>query len=244
MSKRVPIFTALFVALSLLTSCVANNPATKPIVGEKVPSEDPLLADFHSLGLINGHTNIFRAACPVRDLAKLKPSTTQPAEAIMSDAVKRMQRLYDLGIRTDISFQTPAAADEEHPKEVARAIELEKAAAALVGITYISMPMANSGKDSLQDMSDKAVLDWLNQVNAAVFQAADHGGVVYHCSAGHDRTGIVSAYLRIKYEHWSVDEAIAEMRRLGHNWPKFSTDCGLTSWHEAHLRAIAIMLNH
>jgi rhodanese-related sulfurtransferase len=242
MSKHIPIFAALFVIFSALTAFSAKSPTTQPGVGEQIPSEDPLLADFHSLGLINGHTNIFRAACPVRDLAKLKPSATQPAEAIMSDAVKRMQRLYDLGIRTDISFQTPAAADEEHPREVARAIELEKAAAAKVGITYVAMPMANSGKNSFQDMSDKAVLDWLNQVSTAIFQSADHGGVVFHCSAGHDRAGIVAAFLRMKYEHWSVDEAIAEMRRLGHNWPKFSTDGGLSSWHEAHLRAIARMI--
>jgi protein-tyrosine phosphatase len=72
-----------------------------------------------------------------------------------------------------------------------------------------------------------------------VLQAAESGGVLFHYSAGHDRTGIVAAYIRMKYQHWPVDEAIAEMRRYGHNWPKYSSDGDQSSWHEAHLRAIS-----
>jgi protein-tyrosine phosphatase len=68
---------------------------------------------------------------------------------------------------------------------------------------------------------------------------AESGGVLFHYSAGHDRTGIVAAYIRMKYQHWPVDEAIAEMRRYGHNWPKYSSDGDQSSWHEAHLRAIS-----
>ena len=41
-----------------------------------------------------------------------------------------------------------------------------------------------------------------------------------------------------EYEHWSVDQAIDEMRRLGHNWVKYSHNGGMSSWHEDHLRAI------
>src|SRR5262245_40869334 len=37
-------------------------------VGEKVPSEDDVIKGLHSLGLINGRTNIFRCASPVKDL--------------------------------------------------------------------------------------------------------------------------------------------------------------------------------
>jgi hypothetical protein len=75
-----------------------------------------------------------------------------------------------------------------------------------------------------------------------VFGDAKTGGVVFHCSAGHDRTGIVAAFIRIKYEHWPVDQAIDEMRRYGHNWLKFSNNGGTSSWHEDHLRAIATLL--
>src|SRR5262245_5336409 len=37
-------------------------------VGERVPSEDGIVKNLHSLGLIEGRTNIFRSASPVRDL--------------------------------------------------------------------------------------------------------------------------------------------------------------------------------
>jgi protein tyrosine phosphatase (PTP) superfamily phosphohydrolase (DUF442 family) len=219
-------------------------PETAPsqAVGEQIPSEDPVIKDLHSLGLINGHVNIFRSACPVGDLAK-KIAATQPSAADLAEARQRMQRLYDLGIRTVISFQNPAANDEEHPKETVVAVAMEKQAAAEVGLDYIAMPISNNGKHSLQDMSDQAVLDWLTTASATIFTAANKGGVDFHCTAGHDRTGIVAAYMRIKFEHWPVEEAIAEMRRLGHNWVKFSSDGGVSSWHEEHLRAIAKMLN-
>jgi hypothetical protein len=82
----------------------------------------------------------------------------------------------------------------------------------------------------------------MNRIAQEILDDSKMGGVAYHCSAGHDRTGIVSAFIRMKYQHWSVEEAIAEMRRLGHNWPKYSANGGESSWHEDHLRAIAAKL--
>jgi hypothetical protein len=220
-----------------------TEPSTQksPLVGERVPSEDPILKDFHSLGLIDGHTNIFRSACPVRDLAKA--ATTQPSKSLDQQANARMQRLYDLGIRTVISFQNPSGdQDEAKVKELTTSVAMEKEAAAAVGLRYVAFPMSNAGKKSLEEMSDDAVQVWLDQVSAEIFADARQGGVVFHCSAGHDRSGIVAAWLRIKYENWPVDEAIAEMRRLGHNWPKYSHNGGISSWHEDHLRALAARL--
>jgi hypothetical protein len=216
-------------------------PTTAPVkVGERIPSEDAVLKDFHSLGLIDGHVNIFRCACPVRDIADAM-ATTRPSDANLAAAKTRMQRLYDLGIRTDISFQS-ATSDESKTDQSSRAIDLERAAAALVGITFINDPIANSGTHSLQDMTDAQVMALVDAESAKILASARDGGVVFHCTAGHDRTGIVAAYIRIKYEHWPVDQAIDEMRRLGHNWVKFSANGGISSWHEDHLRAIAKML--
>jgi hypothetical protein len=249
MRKIVPILTLILLLLCAPAWAKKSPPesaATQPLqreVGEKVPSEDSVLKDFHSLGLINGRTNIFRCACPVRDIAK-KMSATQPSAADLAEARQRMKRLYDLGIRTVISFQkSENDGDDAHQADVAKAIALEKAAAADVGLTYLAEPMANAGKDSLEDMSDQAVMQWADQVAAIIFKSADSGGVAFHCSAGHDRTGIIAAYLRLKYEHWPVDQAIDEMRRYGHNWLKYSKNGGISSWHEDHLRAIAKMLN-
>jgi len=220
---------------------VANLPATP---GEQAPSEDPLIPDFHSLGLINGKTNIFRCACPVRDIAKLPDAGPGNAESLAA-ATARMKHLYDLGIRTVFSFED--GNDEEginSGKPQRPSIALEKAAAAAVGITYINRPMANKGPNSMETMSDADVLKWVDPVAAEILKYADTAPVAIHCSAGHDRTGVVTAYIRMKVQHWSVDAAIAEMRRDGHNWPKYSNNNGVSSWHEDHLRAIAAVLPH
>ena len=220
----------------------AAAPASQP-VGEQVPSEDAIIPDLHSMGLIDGHVDIFRSACPVRDIAK-HMSTTQPSDEQLHQAQARLQHLYDLGIRTIISFQDPKAKKEEE-KGIGNAavVSLERQAAESAGIRFVSIPMNNSGPHSLETMTDAEVLQWLNSTSDQIFASANTGGVLFHCSAGHDRTGIVAAYLRIKFEHWPVQQAIDEMRRYGHNWLKFSRDDGVSSWHEDHLRAISATLN-
>jgi hypothetical protein len=221
--------------------------------GERVPSEDTVVNDLHSLGLVEGRSNIFRSACPVRDLAEApadKLSDTQK----MSKAQERMRHLRELGVRTIVSFEDPGKGESQSSesqggsdslataKTIKPSVSLERGATESENLRFISIPMNNSGAGSLQDMSDEAVLQMLEANSRAVLDAAKDGGVLFHCSAGHDRTGIISAYIRMKYQHWPVEEAIAEMRRYGHNWPKFSTDGGQSSWHEAHLREIDKML--
>jgi hypothetical protein len=243
----------LLLGMLLICGCASQRPpATNPppspaVVGEKVPSEDAVIKDFHSMGLMNGQVNIFRCASPVRDLAK-NSSATRPSPSIAADARLRMQRLYDLGIRTIISLEDPAgdADDAAEPKlkpgKASPQVVIERQAAKEVGLTYITHPVVNSGANSLQDMSDEAVLKLLDPIAADILKQAAKGGVAFHCSAGHDRTGIVAAYMRIRYQKWSADQAIDEMRRYGHNWVKLSKNGGASSWHEEHLRAIAKLL--
>ena len=207
--------------------------------GEKVPSEDSQVRDFHSLGLIDGRVDIFRCSSPVHDI-----HSADQARAVF-------QHLHDLGIVTVISLEDPNRAERPGDRAIDQSarnpsrerFELEQQAAAATGITFVNHPMNNTGPNSFQTMTDDQVRQWLEVVSADVLARAKNGGVVFHCSAGHDRTGMVAAYIRMKYQHWTVDEAIAEMRRYGHNWPKFSNDGGVSSWQENHLRAIAKMLN-
>lgn len=227
----------LFIA-ALTAAAAPTTQSAGPRVGEQVPSEDSVIKDLHSLGLIDGKVDIFRCASPVRDLHG-------PAD--IEEAKARMQRLYDLGIRTIVSLEDPDRVDPEDAKSgkaqaTKERVALEKQAAADVGLTFVSHPMTNSGPDSLEDMSDQAVLDLLDPIAKDILERAKTGGVAFHCSAGHDRTGLVCAYMRIAYQHWSVDQAIEEMRRYGHNWVKYSNNGGISSWHEEHLRAIAKLL--
>ncbi len=221
-------------------------------VGEKFASEDAVIWDFHALGEVNGTKNLYRSASPVRDLEK---KSGVPGEGAVAEAKVRLQRLYDKGIRTIVSLEmapaptplaaTPAAtqpgaggaaADKE---DKGAWMALEQEAAKAVGIRYVAHPMGNRGEHSLETMTDAEVKTWLEGVAADLFKYAKEGGVDFHCSAGHDRTGIVTAYLRVKYAGWPVEKAIQEMRDYGHNWPKFSRDGGVTSWHEGHLRGIS-----
>lgn len=227
--------------------CIAGAKETQ-VEGEQVPSEDPVLKNFHSLGLIDGRVDIFRCASPVRDLGT---PTTSPSDGPRQaqEAEERLQHLRDLGIRTIICLEDPDHPDRDESKSSAKAaqvkarIGLETAAAAETGISMVFHSMNNAGPDSLETMSDAQVKAWLDETSADVLKYSRTGGVAFHCSAGHDRTGIVAAYIRMKYEHWPVDQAIDEMRRLGHNWPKFSHNGGNSSWQEDHLRAIAAILD-
>jgi len=238
MIKRFLLSVLSIASLAYLpASFAAPTGASSGAVGEKVPSEDSVVADFHSLGLVDGKLNLFRCACPVRDLGKAM-SATQPSEPQQSEAIARLRHLHDLGIRTIVSFQDANHADGEKARYLTAEVNLEKAAADAVGIRYVACPVSNAGPDSLETMTDDQVQAWLEQTVKEIFHDAQSGGVAFHCSAGHDRTGLVCAYIRVKYQHWPVDQAIEEMRRYGHNWPKYSHD-GVNSWHEQHLRAIA-----
>ncbi|MGA2502344.1 MAG: tyrosine-protein phosphatase [Tepidisphaeraceae bacterium] len=231
-------------AQNVRLAAASTRPAS-PVVGEQVPSEDPSIKDFHSLGVVNGQLRLFRSASLSRDLFR----EAQANEAAARLEVRaRMERLVKLGVRTIVSLEAPdpaTAKKSDTPAEREARIRwcnTEKAEAAAAGIKYISHPIANAGAESLEDLSDAQVVNILDSTLEVIFKAADDGGVVFHCSAGHDRTGITAAYIRLKIQKWPVDQAIAEMRRLGHNWPKFSKNDGQTSWHEDHLRAIDRLL--
>jgi hypothetical protein len=249
--KPTSIIVCLILAFTTSLSRARDlSPATQPSaksVGERVPSEDPIIKDFHSLGLVDGRVDIFRCASPVRDLGT--PTTSPNDLARQEDEAKsRIHHLYDLGIRTIICLEDPNHPDRDESGSKTKSaqlkarVALESQAAAQTGISFVLHPMNNAGPNSLENMSDAQLKDWLDEVSADVLARSRAGGVAFHCSAGHDRTGIVAAYIRLKYENWPVDQAIDEMRRYGHNWPKFSHDGGISSWQEDHLRAIAKML--
>ena len=205
-------------------------------------SEDALIKNLHWLGPNNGHTNILRCASPTMDIAE-RMKTPQPTEDDLKLARERMQHIRDLGIRTVISFQHQTPPSETETNAERRAVALEKMAAKEVGLAYVAYPMSNKGTNSFENMSDDTVIKLLDPISEDILKFAKTGGVAFHCKGGKDRTGIMAGYLRLKYQHWDADEAIAEMRRYGHVWKNFSRDGATNSWHENHLRAIAKTLN-
>jgi hypothetical protein len=221
---------------------VPTNVAPGENSSSRIPSEDVVIKNLHRMGPINGQTNIFRCACPVMDVAE-QMKTAKPTEEDLRLARERMQHLRDLGVRTVITFQHQEPPGENETNVEHIAVALEQIAAKEVGLAYVAYPMSNTGKNSLEDMSDDAVLKLLDPISEDIFKFAKSGGVAFHCKSGKDRTGIMAGFLRLKYQHWTADEAVAEMRRYGHVWYEFAKDGATNSWHENHLRAIAIILN-
>ena len=232
--------SALFLSATLACGVAhAAEPVIVPLqatVGEAAPSDDPQIKDFHSLGLIDGRTDIFRSASPVRDLGL----SAAAASADRAAADGRMRHLHDLGVRTIVCLEDPNESESKRDKADAlvRRLQIERDAGAAAGITFESFPMRNSGPDSVQTETDAQLKAKLDAAEKLILTDAERGGVLFHCSAGHDRTGIVAAWIRIDHQHWRVESAIAEMRRMGHNWIKMSDDGGAVSWHEAHLRSL------
>ena len=210
------------------------------VVSPKSASEDRLIANYHSLGEIAGRTKIFRCANPVGDIAD-RLNGLEPTEADRQLAKARMQHLYDSGVRTVVSLQRQEPPTETWKNPEYSAVTLEKAAAEEAGLTYVAYSMGNRGKDplSLQYMPEDTVFQLMESITNDIVKRSGTGGVAFHCKSGKDRTGLVAAYLRVKYQHWTADQAIAEMRQKGHVWKSFLKPDNSFSWHENHLRAIA-----
>jgi tyrosine-protein phosphatase SIW14 len=105
-----------------------------------------------------------------------------------------MSALALMGIKTDLNLDNDSrvASDEE-------------AQAKALGMHFISYPMSGFWKPS-----DKTV-------NAALAVLADSSNypVYVHCQHGQDRTGVVVGLHRVFHDHWTQQQAYAEMIDLG-----------------------------
>ena len=105
------------------------------------------------------------------------------------------------------------------PKE----IKWEKKIVEKLGMNFISVPM-NWNEEQGAEKIEKCLSvmsDWSKQP------------VFIHCYAGKDRTGLICAAYRIKYDHWSFEDALFEMHVYG-----YSRDCcfkleeSLSTWNK------------
>ena len=86
-----------------LALAATTMPGGETSVDKAPPSEDPVLRNFHTMGLVDGHNDIFRCASPLHEADKSSSTTTRPVD--MQVALGRMQRVYGLGIRTIICLE-------------------------------------------------------------------------------------------------------------------------------------------
>ena len=226
-AEAAAVSSAADVAVIISTAPPAGPAASVP--GEKTASEDAILRDFHVLDLGLNGGKVYRSASPVRELVKRTSSAPDDA-GTGKRAEQIMEHLKELGIRTIISLEDPSDAGKGNSSI---SVAVERAAARTAGITFLSHPMRNS---NFRETSHKDILAWLRGVEKDIRASAKNGGVLFHCAAGHDRTGLAAAYLRVTVNKWPVERAIAEMRELGHNWVKYSSNGGISSWHEEFLK--------
>ena len=210
------------------STAAAVSAMDKP--GEKVASEDAVLRNFHTVDLGLEGIKLYRSASPVRELVKGKDVAADNPE-VVAQAGKIMGHIKKLGIMTIVSLEDPADTEKSGGKSIS--VEVEKNAAQSAGIAFLSHPMRNA---NFKDMKPEDILAWLQGVEKDINGAAKNDGVLFHCAAGHDRTGLVAAYLRVTVNKWPVERAITEMRSMGHNWVKYSSNGGQSSWHEEFLK--------
>ena len=218
-----------FLLLALMGLCPASAIAEEPAKavalatekpGEKIASEDARLPNFHAVDLGSTGIKLYRSASPVRALVKGRTVAPDDPEAV-KQAGQLLNYIKARGITTIVSLEDPI--DDEKAGQKSVSVELERNAAKSAGIAFHSHPMRNA---RFKDMAPRPSSTGSGMSKRTSTLRPATGGVLFHCAAGHDRTGLVAAYLRITVDHWPVDRAIAEMRALGHNWVKYSSNGG------------------
>jgi protein tyrosine/serine phosphatase len=96
--------------------------------------------------------------------------------------------LADLGVKTIIDLTDNSR-------------EYEQPAAEGAGLRYINIPMTDKAYPSMEQ---------INQFLKVVDDPAT-GKFFVHCAGGRHRTGVVGAVYRFTYDHWNLDQALAEM---------------------------------
>lgn len=167
----------------------------------------------------------------------LLPLTIHAQDAVISDVInfsqvsegiyrggrpenfEQIKELHDLGIRTVIDLQ---GGDVQSPwigfvipyveaGETLPEINTERAYVQMNGMDFISAPL--NSLNSITYAESKRIEEIMNIMNDPARQP-----VFVHCAHGADRTGLVVALYRMKYQRWSMTKAYQEMRAKGHNW--------------------------
>jgi protein tyrosine/serine phosphatase len=81
--------------------------------------------------------------------------------------------------------------------------EYEQPAVERAGLKYVNIPMEDKSYPSM------------DQINAFLKVVDDPatGKFFVHCAGGRHRTGVVGAVYRFTYDHWTLDQVMAEMNQ-------------------------------
>ncbi len=110
----------------------------------------------------------------------------------------------DMSTLAALQVKTILSLEDYHGDQAVADAERDEAAAK--GLDFEWQPLSPSGPPSLSDL-DAAL---------AVLSDPARQPVLVHCKHGADRTGLVIAAYRIRFDHWSVAKARTELRSMGH----------------------------
>jgi protein tyrosine/serine phosphatase len=111
----------------------------------------------------------------------------------------------EAGFRTAAAFGVRTVVDLRTERKRSRK---EKAVVESLGMRYVNVPLRGFHKPNEVDI--ERLLD--------IVANPTHQPVLIHCRHGVDRTGIVVAAYRIRFDGWSAETAYREMRRFGFRW--------------------------
>ena len=111
-----------------------------------------------------------------------------------------LSELKNLGVNTIVDLR----------KEASATLNEEKARAATIGVRFISIPLGGFSNPTSEQLAQFL----------ALFREDPQPKIFVHCQFGEDRSGVFIAAYRIAYDHWTADQAVAEMLHFGfnHNW--------------------------
>jgi len=92
--------------------------------------------------------------------------------------------------------------------------ENEKFEVESLGLAFLNEPLSSfSSVDDNEDQKIETVLEFMQRAA----QDPIHFQVFVHCQRGRDRTGLVSALFRVRYQGWEPSKAYQEWLDLGHS---------------------------
>jgi protein tyrosine phosphatase (PTP) superfamily phosphohydrolase (DUF442 family) len=131
-----------------------------------------------------------------------------------------IRRLAELGINTVINLRGKNALTQA-----------DEAEARSLGLNYFNIPLPIWGRPNDSDV--QRILEIIN--------APESGHVFIHCRDGVDRTGMIVALHRLRWEGWTTQMALAEAERSGMRSHQYWMRDYISDFHVRQLRAA---INH
>lgn len=157
------------------------------------------------------------AGTGITRFAQVTPTLFRGGRPLLSP-IDQVAWLKSVGVRTDIDLQggdvkTPGIGwifAWTEPGETKANINLEKNHVLKLGLRFVHAPL-----NSVEDVTNTEA-HLIDRI-LAVMHDPHAQPVFIHCERGVDRTGLLVALYRVKYQHWDIEDAHREMVAMGHD---------------------------